>query len=188
MTAGQVCLVVAAFGVAELGAAAVFLNKHLTEQRAAKRATTSMVEHGPGHTPMKAKQSLMLAGVALMSALISFGIAAFMWFVVAPKGVDRDRAAAAFLEAARTKDSARLSSLSAPGAALDQQFFANEVAGAKSVEATSYDLAFGGQSCMEFETDKGKTLFLYLEQQSGTWLVVRGGPMDPACDNQLNSD
>ncbi|MEZ4371216.1 MAG: hypothetical protein R3B07_10340 [Polyangiaceae bacterium] len=188
MTAGQVCLIVAGLGVMELCASAIFFNKHLTEQRAAKRSAASVVEHVPGHRPVKAGQSLMLGAVGLMSALISFGIAAFMWFVVAPKGVDRDRAAAAFLEATRTKDSARQKDLSAPGATIDVEFFSKEVASAQHVEAVNYDLALGSQSCMEFETDAPKTFFLYLERQSGRWLVVRGGPTDQPCDNQLHSD
>lgn len=188
MTAAQTCLIVAGVGVAELGAALFFLRKHLSEKQAASTVSPTTIEHVSNHKSAKQGQSLMLAGVGLMSALISFGIAGYMWFAVAPMSAARDQAAKAFVEAARSKDSARIKQLSANGASVDDAFLTAQVASAKSVEATDYDLAFGGESCMEFATDSDARFWLHLEEQDGSWLISRAGPKDPECENQLHSD
>lgn len=179
----QVCLIVAATGLGELGAAVYFLLRHAREQREASAISQATNQRTAG----RPRRSLLLGAVLCVSALMSFGIAAFMWFVIAPLGAPRDRAAAEFIAAAQAGDSARMKTLLAPSATLDEAFFAGASWGRETLEPRNYDLALGGQSCLEYEVDD-KPFWLYLEEEQGRWLIVRAGPQDPECENQLRSE
>ncbi len=183
VTAGHVCLLIACIGVGELVVAARFFHQHTTEERA-KSVTNAPSAANQSKRPGRAR---FMAMVLAASAFLSFGIAAFMWFVVAPLGVPRDRAAAAFIHSARSNDSAGIQTSSAPEASIDHAFFSAHLAG-KTADIASYDLAMGGESCMEYETEDGQTFWLYLEERADRWLVVRAGPTDDRCYNQLHSD
>lgn len=131
----------------------------------------------PGHS-----LALSLTFAICGSTLLPLSAMMTLW--LGPLGKARDETLSAFIEAARTNDSARLKALSAPTAQVSESFV-HAAASSHSHRLGSNNIGFSNDACIEVYFDANpRTYYVYMDKPSD-WRIVRANSNDPECVDDL---